>query len=454
MKLQRLFQLVQRSLTAWLSVVKTPHLSFREDKPHLWWLEYLIVLVVVGTMGRLLNDIPLPVFHPFSMVTLAELVLLLPVLIFAMLWGWGPGIVAALDAGFWWYQISPFADEPQVFSYTVDALSIISAAIIFLVCAFVVGAVAVHNQQRKERLREAVDRYRDMNAQKEEFLSIIAHELRTPLTSASMALQLSYRLSENSEQLSVDDIFARGEELREVIDQQIVRMTNMLNDMTEAVRVANNKIRYDPTEFDIGELIENTVAEARVLFPARTISYRRPRVKLLVSGDIHRVSQVLHNYLNNAVKFSEAAYPVGVSCLREDDKVSVTVRDNGVGIAKEQQEAIWGRFYQVRDSSSPQQDSSSYIGFGVGLYVVKSLIEAMGGEVGVRSALGAGSAFWFTLPLSDSREILRDTLPDMPTVGRFGDSGGVNGLRTLRPQRLQRSQRRISAHPSSGFSAD
>jgi signal transduction histidine kinase len=119
-----------------------------------------------------------------------------------------------------------------------------------------------------------------------------------------------------------------------------------------------------------------------------------------ITADPERISQVITNYLTNALKYSSKDRPVHVRLQLEDNSARVSVQDHGVGLSPEEQKHVWERFYRSEDvevlSNSTQ---SSMMGLGLGLYICKTIIEQHHGNVGLESTPHVGSTFWFTLPL-------------------------------------------------------
>lgn len=118
-------------------------------------------------------------------------------------------------------------------------------------------------------------------------------------------------------------------------------------------------------------------------------------------ADADRVQQVISNYLSNALKYSEADKPVEVHIELVGKLVRVSVRDEGPGLSRTQQQHLWERFYRVPEV---EVKSGTGIGLGLGLHITRMIIERLGGQVGVQSTPGEGSTFWFTLPLIEAGE--------------------------------------------------
>jgi signal transduction histidine kinase len=141
----------------------------------------------------------------------------------------------------------------------------------------------------------------------------------------------------------------------------------------------------------VDDVLTSLQPQATAMQVALTVSLPSDEVSLC--ADPQRIEQVLTNLIHNALKFTPAGGQVAVSLRVEGDQALMAVTDTGVGIAPEHQAAVFEKFFQVR------QDSPSGLGgSGLGLYIAKSLVEAHGGQMGLESALGRGSRFWFSLP--------------------------------------------------------
>jgi signal transduction histidine kinase len=121
----------------------------------------------------------------------------------------------------------------------------------------------------------------------------------------------------------------------------------------------------------------------------------------LVSADCDRISQVIANYLTNALKYSAEDRPVLVELRQEAEQVRFAVIDEGVGLSADEQNHIWERFYRAQGVEVMSISHTSMMGLGLGLYICKMIIELHHGSVGVESSPGVGSTFWFTLPRTE-----------------------------------------------------
>jgi signal transduction histidine kinase len=236
------------------------------------------------------------------------------------------------------------------------------------------------------------------------FLAMASHELRTPLTVIKGNLQLARWHAQpfsSEPNGNAGDSSGGIDPLPELLahaEQQINRLTRLVNDLTEVSRLHTETIEMRMEVCDLGTIVCERVEEQRVLTPTRTIHLQpNSSCPLLVYADAERVGQVVTNYLTNALKYSPEEQPVEVRVERGDRDARVLVHDRGCGLTPLQQEQIWERFHRVEGI---KVQSGSSVGLGLGLYINRVIIEQHQGHVGVESVPGEGSTFWFTLPKS------------------------------------------------------
>ena len=245
---------------------------------------------------------------------------------------------------------------------------------------------------------------RETNEQMDAFVAIASHELKTPLTSLMLSLCL---IEQHIQELlpHVGNALGGANQDREpllrnvvVAEQQVERLDRLVNDLLDASRVRAGKLELRREPVDLAVIVREVVQEQRQLAPARVLQLQVPSaLRGLVLADSVRIGQVVTNYLTNALKYSPADRPVAIGIAVDDRQVRVWVRDEGPGLSPEEQEQIWERFHRARGIVV---QSGSGIGLGLGLYICRTIIERHHGQVGVDSAPGKGSTFWFTLPLA------------------------------------------------------
>jgi signal transduction histidine kinase len=248
----------------------------------------------------------------------------------------------------------------------------------------------------------------------DDFIGVAAHELRTPLTIAKASIQLSQRtLKQNVEALQSQVSQAETEQILHPLQKNLERAKRQLDlqnrlvqDLLDASRIQADRLELRMKQCDLPEIVRDCVDAQRTLNPGRSlVLHASIPGEVLVEVDVDRVSQVITNYLTNALKYSQVDKPVVAEVVREVACARVAVHDHGPSLTAEQQKHVWERFYRV---PGVHVQNGSGVGLGLGLYICHTLIERMNGQVGLESTPGQGSTFWFTLPLAQhSAELLK-----------------------------------------------
>ncbi|MEI7769463.1 MAG: ATP-binding protein [Chloroflexales bacterium] len=241
----------------------------------------------------------------------------------------------------------------------------------------------------------AIANVRDITAQRREvelqntFISVISHELKTPVSI----------IKGYAGTLARQDATFSQETLREgltVIEEEADRLARQIQDLLDVSRVAAGGVRLDRSDFPLPSLAADVVrgfaaqTEGRFEFELRFPDEMPP-----VHADYERLRQVLSNLVSNAVKYSPDGGTIRIGARAEGDIAIAYVSDHGIGIAPEEQEQIFQRFYRVDNRLRRETQGS-----GLGLYLARAVIEAHGGKIWVESQLGRGARFFFTLPLA------------------------------------------------------
>ncbi|WP_164019923.1 ATP-binding protein [Pyxidicoccus trucidator] len=236
---------------------------------------------------------------------------------------------------------------------------------------------------REQALRETQEAVRA----RDEFLSVAAHELRTPLTSMRLHLQLLQRQASTAQ----PELSAQMAPRTQVLERQLSRLGSLVNTLLDVSRLAAGKLSLEPRELDLAQLVRQ-MADAFAEEFSRAGSTLSLHVDgpLLGSWDPLRVEQVLVNLLSNAAKYG-AGRPVEVSLAGEGHTAVLAVKDHGIGISEDGMARLFGKFERA-------VSERHYGGLGLGLYITRQIVEAMGGSITVRSAQGQGSTFILRLP--------------------------------------------------------
>lgn len=255
-----------------------------------------------------------------------------------------------------------------------------------------------------ERLR-LINRLREADRRKDEFLATLAHELRNPLAPLRNGLQIMKHAATNSEAIDA---------ARSVMERQLTQMVRLVDDLLDMSRISRGKINLQREPIELASVIQQAVETSRpVIERARhTITMTLPSESLVVNGDATRLAQVFSNLLNNAAKYSDAGGQIIVTVQQDDESAVVKVRDTGIGIPPDMLPRIFEMFTQVDRSLEKSQG-----GLGIGLSLVKGLVEMHDGTVEAYSdGSGRGSEFVVRLPVSTKASLDRRSDPNVPLM--------------------------------------
>jgi len=179
-------------------------------------------------------------------------------------------------------------------------------------------------------------------------------------------------------------------------------MNGLVDDLLDVSRIQQGHLELRLAPCDLGAVVEEIVEEQRALWPARAIVLERGDAPAPVYADPDRIGQVVTNFVTNALKYSDEDRSVRVDVARQGAEVCVRVRDEGPGLTVEEQATLWERFRRVHGVTVRSEGGGAGGGIGLGLYISKMLVEEHQGRVGIDSAPGVGSTFYFCLPLQEA----------------------------------------------------
>ncbi len=244
----------------------------------------------------------------------------------------------------------------------------------------------VAERRRAEQALKEADRHKD------EFLAMLAHELRNPLAPIRNAVHLMKMKALEDPQLLLS---------RDIIDRQLIQLSRLVDDLLDVSRITRGKINLARQRVELHELVERAVETITPAIEARghTLDVEVPERPLAIYGDPMRLTQALGNVLGNAAKYTDSGGRITVRARRRHRDVEISVRDTGIGIVPEVLPLIFDLFTQVDQPSGRPQG-----GLGIGLALVRQLVEMHGGTVTASSeGPGKGSEFVIRLPLSIER---------------------------------------------------
>jgi two-component system, OmpR family, sensor histidine kinase VicK len=227
---------------------------------------------------------------------------------------------------------------------------------------------------------------KELEQQKDEFISVASHELKTPLTSLKSYVQLAHNMSKAQDTRAISGMIEKAE-------TQINKMTRLIRDFLNAAQSESGKMVLYRQEFFLDDLVREIIADLSVNLKKRQIKLNKC-APIKINADKEKIEQVLGNLIGNALKYSVGGEPVVISCSHENGHVQVRIDDHGIGISDEDKLYLFERFFR-----SENPNSKDISGFGIGLYVSAEIVRLHGGNIGVDSEIGKGSSFWFELPV-------------------------------------------------------
>jgi signal transduction histidine kinase len=251
--------------------------------------------------------------------------------------------------------------------------------------------------QLGKSLNEMAEQLRGLEDTRRSFVANVSHELRSPLTSMKGFLEAMQDGTIPPENYP---------EYIEIVLNETRRMVTLVNDLLDLARIESGTIQLNFEVFDINELIRRTLLtfEARLLENEMEMEVRFAQEQCTVYADPTQIGQVLRNLIDNAIKYSPKGRSLFVSTYSMRKTVYVTVRDTGIGIPQEDVPHVFDRFYKVEKAHTP----APQMGSGLGLSIVKRIIESHGQSITVRSARNRGTQFTFTLERASASKRVTD----------------------------------------------
>ena len=271
--------------------------------------------------------------------------------------------------------------------------------------------VEAEREKLEDNLRNLAANLSEADRRKNEFLAMLAHELRNPLAPMSNAAR-ALRLGGHE-----------GESLRsasDMLERQVRQMSRLVDDLLDMSRITRGRIELRKEPLELAPVVSHAVEAARALYRSmdHELTVTMPDAPMQLSADPTRLAQVIGNLLNNASKFTDKGGHVWLTVEKEGNEAVIRVRDNGIGIAQEHIPGLWEMFAQVDTSLERSRG-----GLGIGLTLVKTLVEMHGGTVQAQSdGLARGSEFTVRLPILSNTALPAShtgvSEPPLPTMRR------------------------------------
>jgi signal transduction histidine kinase/ActR/RegA family two-component response regulator len=384
----------------------------------------VVTVVVVNLLGLVLNAYHAVVGAQLGLCIWTLTALLGSAVVF-LPWGWKGQAMSSLGAllGYGLMTLSPQADglvwaAGGVYLVVMVGMSVVAAGLIerYIAIDFSLSRTLSDREARLEQLLADEQSARlaaeAANRVKDEFLATVSHELRTPLTPIlGWVRQLrDGGLSPAEERVALGTIERAGSSLVQLID-----------DLLDVSRITSGKLRLQPRPVEIVRVVAAAIEPMRPAAAAKGITLDVSTVEgLTVAGDPERLQQIVWNLVSNAIKFTDSGGRVKVDVSRVDAEVEIRVSDTGQGISEELLPHVFERFWQADGSST-----RTFGGLGLGLAIVRHLVELHGGTVHAGSpGVGLGSIFRVRLPASTSP----GTVVPPPTANAIGLLAGLSAL--------------------------
>ncbi len=230
-----------------------------------------------------------------------------------------------------------------------------------------------------------IQKMKDEEREKDNFLSMASHELKTPVTTIKAYGQIAeMMLQQNGDGKTLAVVNKMG--------NQITRLSTLIGELLDFTKIQKGKLIYNESFFDFNEFVKEVVEDMRHTTVTHKISYIQS-ANATIYGDKEKLNQVVNNLISNAIKYSPGADKILVTTKLENDGVTLCIQDYGIGITKEEQEKVFQQFYRVTGDSQ-----ATFPGMGIGLYICAEIMKKQGGKIWVESSTDKGSVFCIWLP--------------------------------------------------------
>jgi signal transduction histidine kinase len=229
----------------------------------------------------------------------------------------------------------------------------------------------------------------EANRIKTEFLHVVSHQLRGPLVNARWVLETFFRLKKLP--LSEEE-----KKCLEILEENLDRLENLIKNLVLVAEIEKKKVFFQKEEISLQDLVKEVIEElqdyAKTIGVQINFQFRENLPKIF--GPRFYLKQVVKHLLDNAIRYNRKGGKIEIKLEKRPKKIYFKIRDEGIGISKEEQKFLFRKFFRLESEVKYQTQGS-----GLGLYLSKAIVERLGGKIGFQSQKGKGSTFWFYLPL-------------------------------------------------------
>ncbi len=279
------------------------------------------------------------------------------------------GVIVIVSTLTTYFVAANYSSDPEMSALT----SLVTAGIIL-----VLGHIII----------QSFTRVIEVDRMKSQFLNIISHQLLTPLTSLKWSVSMMESGSEEPDKV-------KWEEVLGMIKENSNKMIHIVNSLLDVARIESGKVAIASEPIDMGKIVREAVASRKndLIAKEHAIDLKEEEHLPKALGDPIRVKMVIENLIDNAIKYSRTHSVIYMALWRQGESVVCEIKDTGMGIPQYEHKHVFRKFFRSAKEASLQTK-----GLGVGLFLVKFIIEASGGKVDFESQEGVGSKFWFSLP--------------------------------------------------------
>ena len=272
------------------------------------------------------------------------------------------------------------------FTSFVTDLSILALTVIF---GILLIRSVIKEIEQKEKLSELNQRLKDLDSQKDEFISMAAHELRSPMTAIKGYVSMIMEGDTGDIPEKARGFLADANNITE-------RLIRLVNNMLDVSRIEEGRLVYQMEKENLSRIVRLVFNQFTSETERKSLKYQLDipsEIKDTIEVDVDKVNEVIGNLLSNAVKYTDKGFVKIRLSQPNTSTVRFEVVDSGPGISEEEQKKLFQKFHRV------ETNVGKTTGTGLGLYISKLLIEKFNGKIGVSSKTGSGSTFWFELPI-------------------------------------------------------